>query len=170
MYVAAAGLEFLITALMVLFYILKLNKTITFFFWPLVVSEAAWRHLLQHEPHASLSFFFLPQDVCNSVFAATYFCILSLMVLGTQTVVGALFGGVRHVPQSVQHSLLFPELQRSIITFWLFECFCRSWVLWWSGCCVQTASCSSRTSHWTSHAVKPTIQIQLANQITTVKI
>lgn len=39
-YVAATGLEFLITALMVLFYILKLNKTITFFFWPLVVSDA----------------------------------------------------------------------------------------------------------------------------------
>lgn len=39
-YVAAAGLEFLITTLMVLFYILRLNKTITFFFWPLVVSEA----------------------------------------------------------------------------------------------------------------------------------
>uniref|UniRef100_A0A3B5KPJ7 MARVEL domain-containing protein n=1 Tax=Takifugu rubripes TaxID=31033 RepID=A0A3B5KPJ7_TAKRU len=68
-YVAATGLEFLVTALMVLFYILKLNKTITFFFWPL--------------------------DVCNSVFAAIYFCILSLMVLSTQRVVGALLGGVR---------------------------------------------------------------------------
>ncbi|XP_003969965.2 uncharacterized protein [Takifugu rubripes] len=68
-YVAATGLEFLVTALMVLFYILKLNKTITFFFWPLV-------------------------DVCNSVFAAIYFCILSLMVLSTQRVVGALLGGI----------------------------------------------------------------------------
>lgn len=107
------------------------------------------------------SFFFLPQDVCNSVFAAIYFCILSLMVLSTQRVVGALFGGVRdlwHATLCNIHSSPL-ELQCSIVKFWFLKSVCRSSVLWWSGYCVQTASCSSRTSHWTSRAVKPGIQI-----------
>ncbi|KAL7406108.1 hypothetical protein ABVT39_013172 [Epinephelus coioides] len=55
-YIAATVLEFLITALLVLLYIFKLNKRLTFFFWPLI-------------------------DVLNSVFAAVYFIILSLLAV-----------------------------------------------------------------------------------------
>lgn len=38
-YIAATALEFLITLLLLLLYMLKLNKRLTFFFWPLVVGE-----------------------------------------------------------------------------------------------------------------------------------
>lgn len=39
-YSAAAALEFLMTLFMLLWYLFKLNKTLTFFFWPLVVGDA----------------------------------------------------------------------------------------------------------------------------------
>ncbi|XP_049454408.1 chemokine-like factor [Epinephelus fuscoguttatus] len=68
-YIAATVLEFLITALLVLLYIFKLNKRLTFFFWPLI-------------------------DVLNSVFAAVYFIILSLLAVSTYTVTGTLVGGI----------------------------------------------------------------------------
>lgn len=38
-YLTATLLEFLITLLLLLLYLLKLNKRITFLFWPIVVSE-----------------------------------------------------------------------------------------------------------------------------------
>ncbi|XP_073321309.1 proteolipid protein 2 [Pagrus major] len=68
-YSAATGLEFLITLLLLMLYVLKLNKRLTFFFWPLV-------------------------DVFNSVFAAVYFTVLSLMAVTSYTVTGSLVGGI----------------------------------------------------------------------------
>ncbi|XP_018538649.1 proteolipid protein 2 [Lates calcarifer] len=68
-YITATVLEFLITSLLLLLYLLKLNKRLTFFFWPLI-------------------------DVFNSVFAAGYFIVLSLMALTTYTVTGTLVGGI----------------------------------------------------------------------------
>lgn len=41
-YIAATVLEFLITTVLVLLYMLKLNKRLTFFFWPLVVGEVSF--------------------------------------------------------------------------------------------------------------------------------
>ncbi|CAJ1049815.1 proteolipid protein 2 [Xyrichtys novacula] len=68
-YITATLLEFLITSLLLLLYMLKLNKRLTFFFWPLV-------------------------DVFNSTFAAVYFIILSLLAVTTYTVTGTLVGGI----------------------------------------------------------------------------
>ncbi|XP_034021678.1 chemokine-like factor [Thalassophryne amazonica] len=68
-YIAAATLEFVITLLLLLLYLFKLNKRLTFFFWPLV-------------------------DVFNSVFAAFYFTVVSLVAVSTYTVRGTLIGGV----------------------------------------------------------------------------
>ncbi|XP_068429462.1 chemokine-like factor [Clinocottus analis] len=69
MYITATVLEFVITALLLLLYVFKLNKTLTFFFWPLV-------------------------DVLNSAFAAVYFIVLSLLAMTTYTVTGTLVGGI----------------------------------------------------------------------------
>ncbi|XP_039980800.1 proteolipid protein 2 [Xiphias gladius] len=68
-YIAATVLEFLITSLLLLLYLLKLNKRLTFFFWPLI-------------------------DVFNSVFAAVYFIVLSLMALTTYAFTGTMVGGI----------------------------------------------------------------------------
>ncbi|KAM3626099.1 uncharacterized protein V6R79_022446 [Siganus canaliculatus] len=68
-YTAAAALEFLITLFLVLLYVFKLNKTLTFFFWPLI-------------------------DVFNSVFGAVYFTVLSLMAMITYTFTSMLVGGI----------------------------------------------------------------------------
>ncbi|XP_022056606.1 proteolipid protein 2 [Acanthochromis polyacanthus] len=68
-FTAATLLEFMITSFLLLFYVLKLNKRLTFFFWPLV-------------------------DVFNSIFAAAYFIVLSLMALATYRVAGTLVGGI----------------------------------------------------------------------------
>ncbi|XP_070691039.1 chemokine-like factor [Pempheris klunzingeri] len=68
-YITATVLELLITSLLLLLYMLKLNKRLTFFFWPLV-------------------------DVFNSAFAAVYFIVLSVMALALYTVTGALVGGI----------------------------------------------------------------------------
>ncbi|XP_041789448.1 proteolipid protein 2 [Chelmon rostratus] len=69
LYIAAAVLEFLITSLLVLLYVLRLNKRLTFFIWPLV-------------------------DAFNSVFAAAYFIVLSLMALSSYADPGTVVGGV----------------------------------------------------------------------------
>ncbi|XP_017297066.1 proteolipid protein 2 [Kryptolebias marmoratus] len=68
-YITATVLEFLVTSLLLLLYLLRLNKKLTFFFWPLV-------------------------DVFNSVFAAVYLTVLSLTVLTSYTFTGSLVGGV----------------------------------------------------------------------------
>ncbi|XP_060924922.1 chemokine-like factor [Limanda limanda] len=68
-YITATVLELLITSLLLLLYLFKLNKRLTFFFWPLV-------------------------DVCNSVFAVVYFLVLSLLAMSTHTVTGTLVGGI----------------------------------------------------------------------------
>ncbi|XP_071775656.1 chemokine-like factor [Centroberyx gerrardi] len=68
-YIAATALEFLITFFLLLLYMLKLNKRLTFFFWPLI-------------------------DVFNSVFAAAFLIVLSLIALSTYTVKGTLGGGI----------------------------------------------------------------------------
>nr|XP_020466620.1 chemokine-like factor isoform X3 [Monopterus albus] len=68
-YIAATVMEFVITLLLLLLYLLKLNKMVTFFFWPLI-------------------------DAFNSVFAAFYFVVLSLLALTTYTVTGTLVGGI----------------------------------------------------------------------------
>ncbi|KAM9861244.1 proteolipid protein 2 [Aulostomus maculatus] len=68
-YITATVLELLITSLLVLLYLLKLNKRLTFFFWPLI-------------------------DLFNSGFAAVYFVALSVIAMTTFTVTGTLVGGV----------------------------------------------------------------------------
>ncbi|XP_075877251.1 proteolipid protein 2 [Nelusetta ayraudi] len=68
-YSAAAALEFLMTMFMLLWYLFKLNKMLTFFCWPLV-------------------------DLFNSMFAALYFTVLSSMALTSYRVTGALLGGI----------------------------------------------------------------------------
>ncbi|KAG7233056.1 hypothetical protein INR49_003121 [Caranx melampygus] len=68
-YIAATVLEFVITMLLVFLYVLRLNKRLTFFFWPLV-------------------------DMFNSVFAAVFFIVLSLLAVTTYTVTGTLVGGL----------------------------------------------------------------------------
>ncbi|XP_035011502.1 chemokine-like factor [Hippoglossus stenolepis] len=68
-YITATVLELLITSLLLSLYLFKLNKRLTFFFWPLV-------------------------DVFNSVFAVFYFLVLSLLAMITHTVTGMLVGGI----------------------------------------------------------------------------
>ncbi|XP_034433758.1 chemokine-like factor [Hippoglossus hippoglossus] len=68
-YITATVLELLITSLLLSLYLFKLNKRLTFFFWPLV-------------------------DVFNSVFAVFYFLVLSLLAMITYTVTGMLVGGI----------------------------------------------------------------------------
>ncbi|XP_036439903.1 chemokine-like factor [Colossoma macropomum] len=68
-YIAATCVEFIVTLALVLLYLLKLNKTLTFFFWPLI-------------------------DVFNSVFAAAFIFIISIMAISTYTVQGTLAGGM----------------------------------------------------------------------------
>ncbi|XP_059371116.1 chemokine-like factor [Carassius carassius] len=68
-YIAATCMEFFITLVFFLLYLLKLNKMFTLFFWPLI-------------------------DVFNSFFAAALMCILSLVAVSTYTVKGTLSGGI----------------------------------------------------------------------------
>ncbi|KAK2853922.1 hypothetical protein Q5P01_006583 [Channa striata] len=68
-FIAATLLELLIIALLLLLYLLKLNKSLTFFFWPFI-------------------------DVFNSAFAAFYFIVLSVWALSTSVVTGTVVGGV----------------------------------------------------------------------------
>lgn len=63
------------------------------------------------EEHSLLymSFFcFALQDVFNSVFAAVFFIVLSLMALATYTVTGMLVGGVRNIPCPIIAILVSP--------------------------------------------------------------
>uniref|UniRef100_A0AAZ3P044 MARVEL domain-containing protein n=1 Tax=Oncorhynchus tshawytscha TaxID=74940 RepID=A0AAZ3P044_ONCTS len=68
-YIAATCMEFVITFSLLLLYTLKLNKKLTLFFWPLV-------------------------DLFNSLFAAVFILILSLLAVSTYTVTGTLGGGI----------------------------------------------------------------------------
>ncbi|XP_056318873.1 chemokine-like factor [Danio aesculapii] len=68
-YIAATCIEFFITLGFFLLYLLKLNKVFTLFFWPLI-------------------------DVFNSLFAAAFMFILSLVAVSTFTVKGTLSGGI----------------------------------------------------------------------------
>ncbi|KAM4630632.1 chemokine-like factor [Polymixia lowei] len=68
-YIAVTVLELLITSLLLVLYILKLNKKLTFFFWPLI-------------------------DVFNSVVAAAFLLVFSLMAVSTYTVKATLGGGI----------------------------------------------------------------------------
>ncbi|XP_069029809.1 proteolipid protein 2 [Embiotoca jacksoni] len=68
-YIAATVLEFVIISLLLLLYLFKLNKKLTFFFWPLI-------------------------DVFNSIFAAVYFIVLSVIAVSTYNVTGTLAGGI----------------------------------------------------------------------------
>ncbi|XP_029985483.1 proteolipid protein 2 [Sphaeramia orbicularis] len=68
-YIAATAMECLITLLLLLLYLFKLNKKFTFFFWPLI-------------------------DVFNSIFAAVFFAVLSLIAVNTYTLTGTLVGGI----------------------------------------------------------------------------
>ncbi|KAM9817157.1 proteolipid protein 2-like [Neosynchiropus ocellatus] len=68
-HITATVLEAVITALLLLLYLLNLHKRLTLFSWPLV-------------------------DVFNSVFAAVYFLILSIVAMTTYNVTATLVGGV----------------------------------------------------------------------------
>nr|XP_029497139.1 chemokine-like factor [Oncorhynchus nerka] len=68
-YIAATCMEFVITFSLLLLYTLKLNKKLTLFFWPLV-------------------------DLFNSLFAAVFILIPSLIAVSTYTVTGTLGGGI----------------------------------------------------------------------------
>ncbi|XP_072527451.1 chemokine-like factor [Salminus brasiliensis] len=68
-YIAATGVEFLVTLALFLLYLLKLHKTFSFFFWPLI-------------------------DVFNSFFAAAFIGIISIIAMATHTVKGTLAGGI----------------------------------------------------------------------------
>lgn len=107
-YIAATVLEFLITSLLLLLYMFKVNKKLTFFFWPLIVGDVLQHmQVLTNTIHVhflkfvSSLFFSSLQDVFNSVFAAVYFIVLSLVALTTYTVTGTLVGGVRHISFSL---------------------------------------------------------------------
>ncbi|KAJ8339973.1 hypothetical protein SKAU_G00346060 [Synaphobranchus kaupii] len=68
-YIAASFMELLITAALLILYILKLNKKFTFFFWPLI-------------------------DVFNSIFAAIFMFIISTIALSHHSPKGILGGGI----------------------------------------------------------------------------
>ncbi|XP_006641425.1 proteolipid protein 2 [Lepisosteus oculatus] len=68
-YIAATCMEFVITLALFLLFLLKLNKKITFIFWPLI-------------------------DIFNSAFAALFVFILSVIALTTYSAEGALGGGI----------------------------------------------------------------------------
>ncbi|XP_072574337.1 CKLF-like MARVEL transmembrane domain-containing protein 3 isoform X1 [Paramormyrops kingsleyae] len=68
-YIAAAGLEFFITLAFLLLYLLKLNKRFSYLCWPLM-------------------------DVANSLVAAVFIFIISLVAVSTYSAKGTLIGGV----------------------------------------------------------------------------
>ncbi|XP_062405615.1 chemokine-like factor [Sardina pilchardus] len=88
-YIAATLMELLITTGFLLLYLFKLNKTITFFFWPLI-------------------------DVLNSVFASVFMFILSVVALSTDTltatVAGAIVGFICAILWGVDGFLLFKKI------------------------------------------------------------
>ncbi|KAG9352456.1 hypothetical protein JZ751_020870 [Albula glossodonta] len=68
-YIAATCMELFITAALLLLYMFKLNKKFTFFFWPLI-------------------------DVLNSVIAAVFMFILSIVAVSHSSAKGTLGGGI----------------------------------------------------------------------------
>ncbi|XP_053473061.1 chemokine-like factor [Ictalurus furcatus] len=68
-YISATCMEFIITLALLILYLLKLHKSLSFFFWPLI-------------------------DVFNSFFAALFLCIISLVAVSTYTTTGTLVGGI----------------------------------------------------------------------------
>ncbi|XP_066569822.1 chemokine-like factor [Amia ocellicauda] len=68
-YIAVTCMEFIITLSLFLLFFLKLNKRITFFFWPLI-------------------------DIFNSAFAAIFMCILSLIAVSNYSAKGIIGGGI----------------------------------------------------------------------------
>ncbi|KAK2819960.1 hypothetical protein Q7C36_021606 [Tachysurus vachellii] len=68
-YISATCMEFFITLALFILYLLKLHKSLSFFFWPLI-------------------------DIFNSVFAALFLCVISLMAVSTFTNKGTLVGGI----------------------------------------------------------------------------
>ncbi|XP_048886746.1 chemokine-like factor [Brienomyrus brachyistius] len=68
-YMAAAGIEFCITLAFLLLYLLKFNKRFTYLCWPLM-------------------------DVANSLVAAVFIFILSLVAVVTYSTKGTLIGGI----------------------------------------------------------------------------
>ncbi|KAJ8417766.1 hypothetical protein AAFF_G00226090 [Aldrovandia affinis] len=68
-YIAASCMELLITVDFLLLYVLKLNKKFTLFFWPLI-------------------------DVFNSLFAAVFMFILSMIAVSRHSSKGSLGGGI----------------------------------------------------------------------------
>ncbi|XP_047673326.1 chemokine-like factor [Tachysurus fulvidraco] len=68
-YISAACMEFFITLALFILYLLKLHKSLSFFFWPLI-------------------------DMFNSVFAALFLCGISLVAVSTFTTKGTLVGGI----------------------------------------------------------------------------
>ncbi|XP_029955407.1 chemokine-like factor [Salarias fasciatus] len=79
-HIAATVLEFFITLFLLLLYLLRLNKRLTLFFWPLV-------------------------DLFNSTFAAVYLIVLGLIALTTYTVTGVLVGGVACLISAALHGV-----------------------------------------------------------------
>ncbi|MCI4392966.1 hypothetical protein PGIGA_G00151930 [Pangasianodon gigas] len=68
-YISATCVEFILTLALLILYLLKLHKSLSFFFWPLI-------------------------DVFNSFFAAIFLCIISLVAVSTFTTKGTLVGGI----------------------------------------------------------------------------
>ncbi|XP_036399080.1 chemokine-like factor [Megalops cyprinoides] len=68
-YIAATCMEFLLTSALILLYVLKLNKKITLFFWPLI-------------------------DVFNSLFAAMFMFVISMIAVTNYSAKGTLGGGI----------------------------------------------------------------------------
>ncbi|XP_062845992.1 chemokine-like factor [Trichomycterus rosablanca] len=79
-YIAVACLESIVTLALLLLYLLKLHKILTFFFWPLI-------------------------DAFNSVFAAVFVGIVSVVALSTYTVKATLAGGFLGLVAAVLWSL-----------------------------------------------------------------
>ncbi|XP_030621032.1 chemokine-like factor [Chanos chanos] len=88
-YIAATCMEFVVTLALLLLYVLKLNKTFTFFFWPLI-------------------------DVFNSLLSAVFIGILSLVAVSTYTLkttlAGALVGFVATALWCTDGIMLFRKI------------------------------------------------------------
>uniref|UniRef100_A0A3B3QSC5 MARVEL domain-containing protein n=1 Tax=Paramormyrops kingsleyae TaxID=1676925 RepID=A0A3B3QSC5_9TELE len=82
-YIAAAGLEFFITLAFLLLYLLKLNKRFSYLCWPLMVRTflIMCRNFTKLYLDVSLPSIF--QDVANSLVAAVFIFIISLVAVST---------------------------------------------------------------------------------------
>lgn len=85
--------------------------------WSLTTLHNNIPHMLRRiAVHIALLLFSRLQDVFNSVFAAAFFIVLSLMAVTSYTVTGSLVGGVRDI------SLIYNCNQSCVAQFW-FEDF-----------------------------------------------